>query len=125
MVKIIYNSSSTEISIDQIAEQINLSVSRLRHLFKQEMGISIQRYILWYKLCCAGVLASGDTSVADAATDAGFVDMAHFSRTHRSMFGLSWSQLMKNDQLTVVADDPFTYFEAMEIQTADQLLKFY
>lgn len=94
--------SLKKVSTAAIAEAVFLSESRLTHLFKEQMHIPIRRYLLWLRLMDAiENIVSGEpfTSVAH---DAGFADSAHLSRTFRSMFGLTLSNLFKNSQFIQV-----------------------
>lgn len=80
-------------SLGALARETGLSPSRFRHLFRREIGMSAQSYVVWlriYEACAA--LARG-ASLSDAACRAGFSDAAHFTRTFRRTFGLAPSQL--------------------------------
>ena len=81
-----------------LADEACLSPGRLVHLFKQQVGIPIRKYVLWQRLLRAiGHLTRGD-NLTEAAHGAGFADSAHFSRTFTRMFGLSPSLITKNSQ---------------------------
>jgi AraC family transcriptional regulator len=90
--------SESDFLIQQMAEKLYLSPSRLRHLFQQQIGLSMQRYILWQRLLNAlQSIASGD-SLTQAAHRAGFADSAHLTRTYRMMFGHTPSEIFKNSR---------------------------
>lgn len=72
----------------------NLSESRMQHLFKQQIGIPVRRYLLWARLRQVLELALTENSLTDAAHEAGFADSAHFSRTFKGMFGIAPSLLL-------------------------------
>lgn len=93
--------------IRQMAEKVYLSPSRLRHLFQEQIGLSMQRYILWQRLLTAlQAVASGD-SLTQAAHSAGFADSAHFTRTFRAMFGMRPSDIFKySHPIQVIACRP-------------------
>lgn len=77
------------IDVAQLANEIGLSVSRLTHIFTEEIGVPIRSYARWMRLVNAiEHLANGRTITA-AAHGAGFADAPHFNRTFRAMFGLS------------------------------------
>lgn len=78
-----------------LAQTISLSESRMQHLFKQQVGIPIRRYILWMKLRHVLELTLEGSTLTEAAHAAGFADSAHFSRTFKAMFGIPPSFLMK------------------------------
>lgn len=80
------------IDVAQLAKDIGLSVSRLTHIFTDEIGVPIRSYARWLRLVNAiEHLASGHTITA-AAHSAGFADAPHLTRTFRAMFGLSPSE---------------------------------
>lgn len=91
----INHTSEVDISLltHELAISIYLSPSRLRHLFREQIGISIQQYILWQKLMIALSASVGGVSLTDAAHEAGFSDLAHLSRTFRQMFGIKPSEI--------------------------------
>ena len=95
----------TDFRISGIAASVHLSESRLRHLFRERVGISISSYVLWtrMKLALREMLA-GKTSLADAAHAAGFSDHAHFTRNFRRMFGVPPSLLVKYTEVLEVFD---------------------
>ncbi len=83
-------------NIQELTQHSNLSESRLSHLFKQQVGIPIRRYLLWQRLLDASVFAASGNSLTEAAHQAGFTDSSHFTRTFKSMFGVHPSSFIKN-----------------------------
>ncbi len=80
-------------SMTELAEYVNLSPTRLVHLFKEEVGVPIRRFRQWHRMrVVAALVAKGDT-LTDAALGAGFADSSHFSRAFRNMFGLTPSSV--------------------------------
>ncbi len=75
-------------SLETLANDIGVSPSRLRHVFKEQTGLPISRYVLWMRLRAALLEALEGASMAESAQEAGFSDAAHFTRTCRQMFGL-------------------------------------
>ena len=72
----------------EIAEQSNLSESRLAHLFKQEVGIPFRKYVLWTRLKIAvDHILKGEAITKDSYI-AGFADASHFNKVYVQMFGL-------------------------------------
>lgn len=90
--------SQEKITIDDLAQAVNLSESRLAHLFKEQTGTPIRRYVLWLKLRRAIKMIIAGSSFTNAAHQSGFADSAHLSRTYRQMFGISPSELLKSYQ---------------------------
>ncbi|MFN2530598.1 MAG: helix-turn-helix domain-containing protein [Pyrinomonadaceae bacterium] len=72
------------------AELVNLSPSRLRHLFKEETGQSVRQYLKRLKLKQAEVLLH-DTflSVKEIASAIGFGSVSHFVREFKREFTLA------------------------------------
>ena len=87
--------------IPRIAAAVHLSASRLRHLFRQQLGLPLQRYLLWQRLLRALEFATvNEASLTHAAHAAGFADSAHLAREFRATFGLKPSDIWKN-QLSI------------------------
>lgn len=85
-----------KISIETLTSIVNLSESRLSHLFKENTGVPIRRYILWARLIGTFDSVFEGKSLTEAAHIAGFSDSAHLSRTFKSMFGVAPSTYIKN-----------------------------
>ena len=95
--------------VEWLARMAALSVSRLQHLFKQELGLSLSQYLLWLRVSRAVHLLERGMSLTEAAISAGFADSAHFSRTFRRMFGLRPSSVLKDSssvQVIILPDAP-------------------
>ncbi len=108
VIQAIHQARGGEVNAEQLAEVACLSRDRLSHLFKQEVGIPIKSYILWYKLCQTGFKVVRGMTVSDAAAEAGFADAAHYSRTFRKMFGMTPSQILRrSNSVQVVSDIQF------------------
>jgi len=86
--------------LNQVVESSGLSVSRFRHLFSAQVGMSLKSYLLWTKLQRAIQSLAVDSSLTTAAHVAGFADSAHLSRTFRRTFGLAPADLNKNAHFT-------------------------
>ncbi len=83
-------------SVAEIAKHINLSESRLEHLFSEKTGIRLKHYLLLqklrksYKQVCAG------KSVTEAAYEGGFADSSHLAAVSKQLLGISVSDVIKN-----------------------------
>lgn len=77
------------VTVRDVASLVGLSPSRLSHVFVQDTGLPLRTYVRWARLQLAAERLSLGDSITVAAHTAGFADSAHFSRTFRSMFGLS------------------------------------
>lgn len=80
-------------SIEDVGRGINLSASRLRHLFAEETGLPFKTYVLWRRMMKALELMAEGASATEAAHGAGFSDSAHFARTFKRTFGMSSTTL--------------------------------
>ncbi len=89
-------------SIEQLAERAHLSPSRFAHLFKEQVGVPVRRYVLWQKMRRALDLAMAGDSLTTAALSAGFADSAHLSRTVRAIMGVAPEFLFRHRQRLVV-----------------------
>jgi len=85
-------------SLQQLSDVACLSEGRLTHLFKDEVGIPIRRYILWKRTCLALSFIESGEDFTNAAIAAGFSDSSHLTRTFNKVFGLPPSELFNNSQ---------------------------
>lgn len=84
------------LSLEQIAMELNVDKYYLSHLFKQQTGGTIYRYILLKKIALAKQLLSTGNSVSDTCYLSGFNDYANFIRTFKSITGISPGKYGKN-----------------------------
>lgn len=78
------------INREVLSKHVHLSPTRLSHLFKAEVGTSLQNYMVWERLKYAiATTFKQDINLLNAAYQAGFYDAAHFSRAFQKMFGLN------------------------------------
>jgi len=89
------NLEQGRISSNALAEHIFLSESRFSHLFKEQIGIPVRKYILWCRIQKALKELLNGHNFTKSAHAAGFSDSAHFSRTFLEMFGVSPSSVLK------------------------------
>lgn len=96
VVQKIARSMPENLPLEELTLSTGLSESRLMHLFKEEVGIPMRKYVQWLRIkTCVFALSKGN-SLTVAAHEAGFADQAHMSRTFREMFGLKPSLFLKN-----------------------------
>lgn len=79
-----------------VAALVGVSASRLTHLFTDQMGITLRRYVLWLRLQAVITRVKAGDDLTDAAHAAGFADSAHLTRTCRDMFGLPPSVMSRH-----------------------------
>ena len=79
-----------------LSRHVGLSESRLRTWFRQQFGLSLGRYILETRCRQAAQrLKIEGLGVAEVATDLGFSSAFSFSRTFKSVLGVSPSRFAK------------------------------
>ena len=81
-----------------LARAVNLSSGRLRHLFLQELGVTVQQYWIGHRLLVAIRRFNGCESLTKIAHEAGFADLAHFSKAFRASFGMTPSLAAKDSR---------------------------
>ena len=92
------------VRLSEMARAVNLSESRLAHLFSEEVGLPFRPYVLWLRMRRAMEMVAAGRSLTEAAHEAGFADSAHLSRVSRRMFGIAPSQFTRGVEW--VADGP-------------------
>ena len=85
-----------EKAVDFLCNKVCLSKSRLSHLFKENLGISLSRYLAWEKMRKGYIFFQKYGNITDAAMMAGFDSPSHFASTCKRMFGLSFSDYTKS-----------------------------
>lgn len=81
--------------LDELAEAIGLSSSRLQHLFTEQVGVPLRRFRMWIRFRGALERFTNGTSFTTAAIESGFSDSATFSHAFRATFGVSASSVLK------------------------------
>ncbi|WP_337045218.1 helix-turn-helix domain-containing protein [Emticicia sp. 17c] len=94
------------ISTQDVAEHIFLSPSRLATLFKQQIGSSISKYLLWTRLRNAIflILTEKDKSLTTIALESGFYDSSQMNKYMYQLFGISPSKLKQKSDLIQFLD---------------------
>ena len=74
------------ISLSDIAENLRVSPSSLSHTFRQELGISVYRYLTEKRLITAHSLITQGTPPTEAYLKCGWSDYSSFYRAYKRMF---------------------------------------
>jgi len=91
--KVLIESKKHELSVPYVADQLGLSESRTRSLFKTSSGVSLGQYILNYKIHISlSLLAENHLSIADIADEAGFSSLQSYSRAFKQQSGQTPSE---------------------------------
>ena len=85
-----------ELSVQRIADALNISRSRLSHLFKQFVGTSLWNYVTIRRIQYAQTLLNNGSSITNACYECGFNDYAHFIKVFSSLNGISPGKYIKS-----------------------------
>lgn len=95
--QILSASLSAEVSIEELAEQVFLSPSRLAHLFRDQVGVSIVRWREDQRIIRAKLLLqTTPLPVAVIGQQTGYDDQLYFSRVFKKRVGVSPSEYRKS-----------------------------
>lgn len=83
-------------AVSCLCSRVCLSGSRLSHLFKENLGISLSRYLAWEKMRKGYIHYRQTGNITEAAMRAGFDSPSHFAATCKRMFGISFSEYAKS-----------------------------
>ena len=82
-----------EVSLNELAQSLNLSASRLRHLFKDETGVSPLQYLKLQRMQRAKELLEATfLNVKEVMLKVGVKDKSSFVRDFKKVYGLSPSR---------------------------------
>lgn len=86
-------------TVEELAQQVRLSPSRLAHVFKQQVGDSIMNMLNKLRLReAARYLRFTSRLVSDIAKDVGFADPFYFTRQFTAFFGMSPTAYREREQ---------------------------
>ncbi len=96
VIEYIQENLDKKISINELARKFNISDSALQHRFKDEMKISIHKYIVKKRLIAARRLIISGYPSTLVAVKIGFDDYSGFYKQYKKMFGQSPSNTNKH-----------------------------
>lgn len=89
-IDILASPDTRQMSMDQLAEQLQISASHLAHLFTQQTGQSVMQFYEQQKhRRAAELLLSTNHSIANVARTVGYENAFHFSTRFRKWAGVS------------------------------------
>ncbi len=87
-----------ELSVQRIADALNISRSRLSHLFKQFAGTSLWNYVTARRIQYAQFLLGNGSSIIDACYECGFNDYSHFIKVFSALNGMPPGKYAKSSR---------------------------
>lgn len=90
LMSLIQSELHRDLYLEELAQLVNLSPSRLRHLFKRDTGQTLTQYVVHQRLSQARVfLETTHLSVKEVMNRVGISDSSHFTRDFKKLFGLT------------------------------------
>lgn len=102
LLELLQNCNCCDHTIETFAKSVCLSSSRLSHLFREQIGVSLKSYILFHQLEKAFSSILNGTNITDAAMLAGFDSPSHFAATVKKWMGMSVSASIKDSEFLKV-----------------------
>ena len=88
ILKYVENNYMEKITIEDIANEVDLSQSHFMKYFKNTMGTSFVDYLNENRLTMASrLLISSDSSILAIASEVGFENLSYFNRIFKKRFG--------------------------------------
>lgn len=94
--------SCEEHSIEEYAGKLCISASRLSHLFSEQVGITLKKYLTLHQLERAFQDLLAGKRIMEAALNAGFDSPPHFASTVKRMMGLPARSTVKDSEFLKV-----------------------
>lgn len=102
LLKIIQDCDCYDHTIENLAQSVCLSSSRLSHLFREQIGVPLKSYILFHQLERAFTELMNGANITDAALLAGFDSPSHFAATVKKWMGMSAGASIKDSEFLKV-----------------------
>ena len=93
VMELVEASSFSGVSVGALAREVGLSESRLRDLFRRDLGCRLSQYMRWVAAWKAVGLWQQGMKFTDVAHAVGFHDLAHADHAFTEIFGLSPSEV--------------------------------
>ena len=102
LLSILQNCDCYDHTIENFAQKVCLSSSRLSHLFREQIGVPLKSYILFHQLEKAFNELLNGANITDAAMIAGFDSPSHFAATVKKWMGMPVSASLKDSEFLKV-----------------------
>ncbi len=86
----------SDMSLDEISQQANLSKYHFLRMFHQQFGITPHRFIMNCRINRARLALESGLSPDDVVFEYGFSDLSHFNRRFKPIYGMTPRQYQQN-----------------------------
>lgn len=94
----IYSFFNSNISLEDICKEVNVSQYHFSRVFKQKVGVSPHQFLLNVRIKkAAEMLLINDYSIAETAELCGFLSLSHFSSLFKKCMGCTATEYRKNN----------------------------
>ncbi len=100
-VSVLKDNIATQISVEELADKLNISLSNLKRLFAKFSNFGVHDYLNLLKINKAKILLKYGHSVTETATLTGFSNQAYFSAAFKRITGTSAKEFLSVRTRTV------------------------
>ncbi|MGB5819005.1 MAG: AraC family transcriptional regulator [Saonia sp.] len=97
-ISFIAHNKKQQFRVKDVADHVCLSESRLRFLFKKQVGQPIQSFMLWIKVINSLHQVLKGKQITNTAYDVGFWDASHMNRSYKELLGVAPSTIKKYEK---------------------------
>ena len=88
------------ITVEDMAQRLNLDRSYFGKVFKETMGIAPQEFLIRYRMSrAAELLKTSDITIKDISIQVGYPNQLHFSRAFKNVYGISPRAYRQNNRI--------------------------
>jgi len=110
-ISFIANNNRQQFRVKDIANHVCISESRLRYLFKKQVGQPIQSFMLWMKVIKSLNLVLKGEGITNTAHNVGFWDASHMNRSYKELLGVAPSTIKKYEKsLRIISCDETNFY---------------
>ena len=109
VTELVHTKIDSDLTLEEMAESVKLSVAHFSQMFRQSTGESPHRFVLRHRVERAKeILRTADVRILDVAVACGFKTQQHFARVFRQVCGVSPTQyrresLRSEDKMPITA----------------------
>lgn len=96
----IHSEYMNDVTVEKMAQRVNLERTYFSVLFKEKMGVSPKQYLIDYRMnVAASLIIKKDISIAVAACSVGYSDLFTFSKMFKRHFGVSPTEYASRNRI--------------------------